>query len=54
MKKEFIEKVKRDIIVDTKNYRYIYDGSTNCINRINKNKLDTTAVLFEWETIKEL
>lgn len=54
MKKEFIEKIMRERIVDTKNYRYAVKecGDHAEIQRIPASKLDTTATLNDWETVK--
>jgi len=53
MKKEFIEKVLRERIVDTKQYRYVAkvkDGK-QYINRLPVADLDTTAAIDGWETV---
>jgi len=53
MKKEFIEKVLHERIVDTKQYRYVAkvkDGK-QYINRLPVADLDTTAAIDGWETI---
>ena len=50
MKKELEKKVMMYGIVDTKKYRYRYDGT--CIKRIELDKLDTTASIDGWETVK--
>jgi len=49
MKKEFLNKVLREGVVDTKNYRYVcrYDG----IYRIKLEHLNTTAAYTEWEKV---
>ena len=54
MKKEFIERVIREHIVDTRKYRYIYqiDGDVACIKRIERFLLGTTAVYDRWEVVK--
>lgn len=49
MKKEFIEKVIREGIVDTKDYRYICKGNT--IKRLPIASLDTTTAIDGWETV---
>ncbi len=50
MAKNFEARVRREIIVDTRKYRYIeHNGS---IYRIELDKLDTTAVLHDWQLIK--
>lgn len=53
MTKEFINKVRNNGIVDTKNYRYIYttDNTGEYINRIPIKDLDTTAALTGWITV---
>ena len=58
MTKEFIGKVIRDGIVDTKTYRYIRKDVTGLteqwmeIRRIPLSALDTTAAIDGWETVK--
>lgn len=52
MTKQFEEKVIREHIVDTKNYRYTVKDNT--IQRLPLEYLDTTAALTEWETVKVL
>ena len=58
MTKEFIRKVIREFIVDTKTYRYIrkdVNGATEQwmeIRRIPLSALDTTAAIDGWETVK--
>lgn len=51
MTKAFENRVKREGIVDTKNYRYCVRD--NKIVRIELDKLDTTAALTDWETVKQ-
>ena len=51
MTKAFENRVKREGIVDTNNYRYCLRD--NKIVRIELDKLDTTAVLADWETVKQ-
>lgn len=55
MKKEFIEKVIREGIVDTKKYRYIYDPICEVayIKRLKRSLLGTTAAYSGWEVVKE-
>lgn len=47
MKKEFIERVKREMIVDTRKYRYeCYNLGNYCrITRIDRDLLDRPAAL---------
>lgn len=54
MTQEFIEKVIRERIVDTKTYRYIVKdvGDHMEIRRLPISKLDTTAALSGWEIVK--
>ena len=54
MKPEFIEKVIRERIVDTKAYRYIYKTFADHaeIQRIRISDLGTTAAINGWETVK--
>lgn len=49
MKKEFLEKVKHEGIVDTRKYRYVYSNGE--IKRLPIEYLDTTAALSEWEVV---
>ena len=51
MTKTFETRVKREGIVDTKNYRYCVRD--NKIVRIALDKLDTTAALADWEIVKQ-
>lgn len=51
MTKAFENRVNREGIVDTKNYRYCVRD--NKIVRIELDKLDTTAALTDWETVKQ-
>ena len=51
MTKAFENRVNREGIVDTKNYRYY--ARDNKIIRIELDKLDTTAALTDWETVKQ-
>ena len=57
MKKEFIKRVIREEVVDTKKYRYVikwkYFGTCGIIKRIPLKCLGTTAVLDDdnWEFI---
>lgn len=55
MKKEMIAKVQAQGIVDTKNYRYMYeaDNAHECIKRLPIDDLDTTAALDSWEIVWE-
>ena len=59
MKKEFVEKVKREGIVDTKSYRYrtaICNGARTQklqILRLPIEGLDTTAAIDGWEVVYE-
>ena len=59
MKKEIIEKVKKEQIVDTKNYRYrtaIWNGACTQklqILRLPIEDLDTTAAIDGWEVVYE-
>ncbi len=51
MTKAFENRVNKEGSVDTKNYRYCLRG--NKIVRIALDKLDTTAALTDWETVKQ-
>lgn len=54
MKKEFVDKVIKNGVVDTKKYRYVYSASAEKaeIRRIAIGLLDTTATIDGWETVK--
>ena len=54
MNAKFIDKVIREGIVDTKNYRYAYRvGKTRAVvERLPINQLDTTAALEPWEVVE--
>lgn len=60
MTKEFEQKILRERIVDTRNYRYILkecydpDGQWAEIRRLPLDKLDTTAAIDGWETVKRV
>lgn len=57
MKNSFFEKVIKEGMVDTRNYRYItttksdFDHQWLAIERLPIDKLDTTAALHDWETV---
>lgn len=50
MKKELKERIMRETIVDTRNYRYIYREGN--IYRLPIEWLDTTAALDGWTLVK--
>ena len=54
MKKEFVEKVMRELIVDTRKYRYIFADCCDRseIRRLPLEYLDRTAALDGWETVQ--
>lgn len=54
MKKEFVEKVMRELIVDTRKYRYFCADCCDRseIRRLPLEYLDTTAALYGWETVQ--
>jgi len=52
MKKEFENRVIQELLVDTKRYRYVYDGMKNEIKRLPIKYLDTTSAIDGWETVK--
>lgn len=55
MRKEFIDNVIKEGIVDTKKYRYMLDTEIGCIKRIEIRLLDTPYALDEgWEIVKAL
>lgn len=53
MKSEFIARVIREGMVDTRKYRYahITGPDSSAIYRILLHKLDTTAALTDWELV---
>ena len=57
MTKAFIDRVLKERIVDTRNYRYIVaecynvDEAWGEIRRLPINDLDTTAAIDAWETV---
>lgn len=58
MTKDFINRVIREGIVDTKNFRYIRKDMNNAteqwmeIRRLPLSALDTTAAIDGWETVQ--
>lgn len=54
MTREFMEKVKEHRIYDTRVYRCVYDSTTDRIQRIRIEYLDTVKALDpeEWEEVK--
>ena len=58
MTKDFINRVIREGIVDTKNFRYIRKDVTSAteqwmeIRRLPISALDTTAAIDGWETVQ--
>ena len=56
MTKAFIERVMREYIVDTRNYRYTFKdcGDHGEIRRIALDCLGTTAAINGWEPVKEI
>lgn len=60
MKKEFVERVIRERIVDTKDYRYVVEECSGFneqwleIRRIKLADLDTTAAIDGWETVARI
>lgn len=52
MKERLIDRIKREGIVDTKRYRYMYDASTDDVLYIPLDELDTTASLHEFNGIE--
>jgi hypothetical protein len=54
MTKALIHRVMRELIVDTRKYRYKFDSNNGQIRRIPLEYLDTTAALTEWETVADL
>ena len=55
MTKAFEERVKREGIVDTTKYRYVYKVLANraYIERVEIEKLGTTEAINGWEIVKE-
>lgn len=60
MKQKFINRVMREGIVDTENYRYIateeYDAKTQWIEikRLPIDQLDTTTAIDGWQIVKRI
>ena len=58
MTKDFEEKLLKERIIDTRNYRYIIKECNDSnsqwaeIRRLPLDKLDTTAAIDGWETVK--
>lgn len=58
MKKEFIDLVMRERVVDTRSYRYIVKECYNAteqwaeIRRLPLSDLDTTKAIDGWEVVK--
>lgn len=56
MTKAFENRVKKELTVDTKTYRYEYECITNqgiaVIKRLPVKELNTTAAIDGWETVK--
>lgn len=53
MKKEFLNRVLHEGVVDTRKYRYIVNdsGADIVVRRLPIEDLDTTAAIDGWETI---
>lgn len=60
MTKAFINRIMQERTIDTRNYRYIvteeHDSNNQWaeIKRLPLDKLDTTAALTDWETVKRI
>ena len=56
MTKAFENRVKKELTVDTRNYRYEYECIINqgiaVIKRLPIKELNTTAAIDGWETVK--
>ena len=58
LSKEFIERVRRELIVDTQNYRYVTKECNDLdrqwleIRRLPIAALDTTKAIDGWETVE--
>ena len=52
--KDFMEKLRKNGIVDTRTYRYSVDYDNGVIKRIKLVKLDTTEAIDGWEIVKKL
>lgn len=56
MKKSFMNRLMKELVVDTKNYRYSYEYSAKhgryIVKRLAIEKLDTLAAYTDWEVIK--
>ena len=53
MKKEFLNRILYEGVVDTRKYRYIANnpGASIVIRRLPIKDLDTTATIDGWETV---
>ena len=51
MKKQFIERIKKEKVVDTKNYRYVYDDFNKTIERLPIRMLGTIDAIDSFEII---
>lgn len=56
MTKAFLDRIKREGIVDTTKYRYVIDGNTGDIKRIPISYLSTTKALDNdsWEIVTHM
>lgn len=54
MTRKFFERVMKERVVDTKDYRYLIDAREGAIVRLKIEYLDTTRALDEWETVAKL
>ena len=60
MTRDFVRRLMLDRTIDTRMYRYIVvecsdsDKQWAEIRRIELSKLDTTAALTDWETVKRI
>lgn len=54
MTRKFFERVMKERVVDTKDYRYLIDEREGAIVRLKIEYLDTTRALDEWETVAKL
>lgn len=55
MRKQFMERIERECIVDTKKYRYILGSDNYRVSRIRMEQLDTTDALSNsgnWKKIR--
>lgn len=51
MKRQFLQRVINESIIDTRKYRYTYNAGNGNIERLPLEKLNTTYALTDWEVL---